>query len=323
MRNTLEIQAGEGPDFIIGGAPKCGTTTLNRLLNQHPDVGMANEELHFFDADDLLTHKDFFFVARGELIVNDPTSPDGPMLGWYADKFGDLVDFKLRGEDSTTYLSSEIAPKRVKTMLPDAKVIFLLRDPVARLESQYWHGVINGRIHCSLEKALASHENLISGSSYVEGLKRWQSEIGAERILVLLFEDLILDRTATLSRTTEFLGIENILVEDIELWSNRTLYPRWLFLYWQLNRLSPLLVRRRYRTHFSPRSVRRRSFTNKLEWRWFKLLSTAFLTNEQKPEMRQKTWDFLSNQLSIRNKGLDQLLERDLESAWPSFRATV
>lgn len=208
-------------------------------------------------------------------------------------------------------------------MLPDAKLIFLVRDPLARLESQYWHSVINGRIHCSLEKAVMRHENLVSGSSYTEGLKRWRSEIGTERILVLLFEDLIADQSTTLARATEFLGIGKVPVQDAQIWGNRTLYPRWKSVYWQLNRLSPFLVRNRYRHHFSPKRIRKRSLSNKLEWRWFKLLITVFLTEERKPKMRQSTRDFLSKQLSLRNQGLEQLLDRDLASVWPSFRAII
>ncbi len=59
------------PDFIIGGAPKCGTTSLHFILDQHPRIGLPDDEIHYFDADDPITHPDFFFHERGELIHYD------------------------------------------------------------------------------------------------------------------------------------------------------------------------------------------------------------------------------------------------------------
>ena len=52
------------PDFVIAGAMKCGTTTLHQMLAQHPDVFMADDELFYFDMDDIAQHPDFLFNKK-------------------------------------------------------------------------------------------------------------------------------------------------------------------------------------------------------------------------------------------------------------------
>ena len=59
------------PDFIICGAMKCGTTTVHGILNSHPDIGIPNTEINFFDIDDTLEHSDFIFHADGRWFFPD------------------------------------------------------------------------------------------------------------------------------------------------------------------------------------------------------------------------------------------------------------
>lgn len=132
------------PDFIIGGAPKCGTTSLHFILARHPLVGIPDDEVHFFDADDPVGHPDFLFERRGGLEWYDPR-PDHPeAMAWYASRFAELSDRPVIGEDSTIYLQSEVAPARIDALLPDVRLVFMLRDPVKRAYSQYWHLVTRG-----------------------------------------------------------------------------------------------------------------------------------------------------------------------------------
>jgi hypothetical protein len=114
------------PDFIIGGAPRAGTTWLYALLDRHPDVHMAKPlkpEPKFFLRDDE--------YAKG--------------LEYYSAKWFAGVDAsKMAGEKSTDYLESEAAASRIAHDLPHVKLIFLLREPVSRAYSNYLWSKMNG-----------------------------------------------------------------------------------------------------------------------------------------------------------------------------------
>ena len=114
------------PDFIIGGAPRAGTTWLYALLDRHPDVHMAKPlkpEPKFFLRDDE--------YAKG--------------LEYYSAKwFAGADASKMAGEKSTDYLESEAAASRIAHDLPDVKLIFLLREPVSRAYSNYLWSKMNG-----------------------------------------------------------------------------------------------------------------------------------------------------------------------------------
>ena len=136
MRVTQQVRL---PDFIIGGAPKCGTTSLHFILAQNPAVGIPEDEVHFFDADDPIGHPDFLFGRPGGLDWYDPCPGNVESLAWYASRFADFTDKPMIGEDSTIYLQSEVAAARIAETLPEVRLIFMLRDPVKRAYSQYWH----------------------------------------------------------------------------------------------------------------------------------------------------------------------------------------
>ncbi len=104
------------PDFIIGGAPKCGTTSLHFILDQHPKIGLPEDEIHYFDADDPITHPDFFHDKDGELVYYDNSQENTAFLSAYAARFAPFQDLHLIGEDSTTYLFSQVAPHRIKAL---------------------------------------------------------------------------------------------------------------------------------------------------------------------------------------------------------------
>src|SRR5690554_4926323 len=104
------------PDFIIGGAMKSGTSTLHSILDRHPDVNLAHNELGFFDVDGIMEHPDFnFFDERSKIWVSQSMLENPEILwNWYYSNFDPLRnDNIIIGEDSTTYLTSSIAAKRI------------------------------------------------------------------------------------------------------------------------------------------------------------------------------------------------------------------
>jgi len=194
------------PDFLILGAQKAGTTALYAYLRWHADItGPSFKEVSFFDR----------HYAQGER--------------WYRGHMP-VRRRTLVGEASPSYLFHPLAPERVARLLPDARLIALLRNPVERAFSHYQHEVALGRELLSFEEATAREEErmrgelerMLSDSSYfsyawwnytylargryAEQLERWFASFPPEQLLVLFTEDLAADTAGTYRRVLEFLG---------------------------------------------------------------------------------------------------------------------
>lgn len=132
-------QCGRLPEFLIIGAQKAGTTTLYDVITQHPEIHSARtKELAFFDR----------HYGRG--------------MAWYKANFPRAVG--ITGEATPDYIVDPAVPDRVKAALPDAKFVVLLRNPVDRAISHYFHAVRLGYEKRSIEDAL-SVENIPDPSS--------------------------------------------------------------------------------------------------------------------------------------------------------------
>ncbi|NDW01858.1 sulfotransferase [Salipiger sp. PrR002] len=309
-----------GPDFIIGGAPKCGTTSLHFILDQHPDVALPTDEVHFFDADDPVSHPDFLRVEDGALKWWDPGAAAEDSQRWYAERFRGFGEIGLIGEDSTTYLMSEVAAKRIAQQLPEAKVIFMLRHPVRRAYSQYWHLVKTSRAVESFEQALVRYPQIMLGSSYAAGLKRFIDALGRDRVHICLFEDFRNDIQGCVDAVTGFLGLEPMQIDPERVWFNRTKYPSAPRFHRLANHVGRKLVRGRYNRHMGGEAGIGRRVENKLHYWWFAYVNPRFMNVDRPPEMREGTRQYLEQHLSARNAGLSQLLERDLDALWPGMR---
>ncbi|NQU72518.1 MAG: sulfotransferase, partial [Rhodospirillales bacterium] len=124
------------PDFIIAGAPRCGTTWLYRVLSRHPDIFMAGPESpepKFFHVDDI--------YQRG--------------LDYYRQTwFSKAGNTAVLGEKTSYYLESSKAAARIVKHLPQVKLIFLLRDPATRAFSNYLRSREFGFEHETFANAL-------------------------------------------------------------------------------------------------------------------------------------------------------------------------
>ena len=305
------------PDFIIGGAPKCGTTSLHFILEQHPKIGIPDEELHYFDADDPITHPDFLQVTSGRLEWYEPGTQQA--LDWYASRFTDFNDKQLIGEDSTTYLFSAVAAERIKALLPDVRLIFLLRDPVKRAYSQYWHLIRSARLSCSFEDAISKHGSIILGSTYAPHLANYFEVFGRDRVKVMLFEDFLADNQSFINEATAYIGTEDMSLEEARTWFNRTYYPTRPRAQQWLNKAGHLFVQTRYNNHMGQKRDQTTEFWAKMHYRWFRYVNPIFLKAEKPPKMETATSDYLKMHLSQRNSGLSDLLDRDLSAVWAGF----
>ena len=302
------------PDFIIGGAPKCGTTSLHFILDQHDDIALPHDEVHFFDADDPVSHPDFLHAAQGRLQWWDHRAH----LDWYAGRFDPLA--RIIGEDSTTYLMSEVAAARIHALNPDMRIILMLRHPVARAYSQYWHLVKTARTTATFEQALISYPQILLGSAYAPGVRRFLEVFPRDQIKVCLFEDFRADNQACIDAVTDFIGAARMQIDPERSWFNKTKYPVSLPLQRAANLIGGPLVRRKYRGHMSGETGQRRRVFNKLHYWWFTHVNARLMTADKPPPMREETQVYLQQHLSARNAGLSQILARDISAVWEGIQ---
>lgn len=310
-----------GPDFIIGGAPKCGTTSLHFILNQHPEIALPTDEVNYFDADDPLNWPDFFDMRGGELHWLDVSDKGQAAREWYRSVYAPLAGHRLLGEDSTRYLFSPIVAQRVRDRLPDARIIFMLRDPVKRAYSQYWHDMKMMRVTAPFERALATMPQIVAGSTYAPHLRHWFEVLGRERVLVLLLEDFQRDNQGVMDRVADFIGVPRFDLAGYDQWFNRTYYPVSPTAQRAINWLAGRHVARlRYRTHMVRQFGRREYWSNKIYQNWFHRVNPLLFRSESCPPINPRTAAYLAAHLKERNDGLDDLLGRDLAAVWPSWR---
>jgi hypothetical protein len=176
------------PNLIIIGAMKCGTTSLRYYLNQHPDIAMAPDVLNFFVAERNWN--------RGR--------------AWYEAQFSGPE--RIHGDCSPRYTTHPIhrdVAERMAALVPDAKLLYLVRDPIERLVSHYLHNLAEGRESRAFDavlRELDGGEYVLRGH-YAAQLERFLPYY--ERSLLVVFnEDLRQRRLPTLRRIFEFLGVD-------------------------------------------------------------------------------------------------------------------
>ncbi|UCC30568.1 MAG: sulfotransferase domain-containing protein, partial [Phycisphaerales bacterium] len=205
------------PDFLIIGTQKGGTTSLYRYLTGHPRILSAVvKEVRFFNRD---YHKGPLWYR-----AHFPTY----IRKWAAGKLG--AGHTLTGE-ATPYLFHPHAPKRVHSLVPDARLIVLLRNPVDRAYSHYQHHVTRGRESLSFEEAIDAEPSRIEGELekmmqderyrslnyvgyayltrgiYVDHLRRWREHFDAHQFLVLESERFFSDTASVYKQVLRFLQL--------------------------------------------------------------------------------------------------------------------
>jgi hypothetical protein len=153
-------------------------------------------------------------------------------VSWYEAFFEAARGEKAIGEASTWYMSDNEAPGRIAALLPDVRMIFLLRQPAERAYSHYWYRVARSThvAATSFSDAIRSNDfdakAYVGSSLYADHLKRWVEVFGRERVLVLLQDDLNADPQGVLRRIHEYLGVDPSFQADTERRHNVTYYPK-------------------------------------------------------------------------------------------------
>jgi hypothetical protein len=184
---------------LIIGAAKCGTTSLHVYLGQHPDIFMSP-----------VKEPGFFTVAWGT------------DQGWYEELFAEAGDARVRGEATPNYSKATEypgTPAKIAAVVPTARLIYLIRDPVERVRSQYEHSLtpsstgLRPQEDRPFSTAIRADPRYLDGSRYAFQIEQYLEHFPREQLLVLSSDRLRDDRRGALRQTFAFLAV------DPEFWA--------------------------------------------------------------------------------------------------------
>lgn len=184
------------PDYIIVGAMKCGTSTLARQLGAQEGLFMTDPKEPNFFSDDAVH-------ARG--------------IAWYQQLFDSAAPGDLKGEASTHYTKRPTYPQaleRLAAVVHAPKIIYMIRDPLARAVSHYIHEWSQGVITTDIDRALETHPEIESYGCYGAQIAPWVARFGVDNVLVLSMEGMKLEPQGLLERVGVFLGRPDLIWHD-------------------------------------------------------------------------------------------------------------
>jgi hypothetical protein len=209
------------PDFLVIGAPKAGTTALHAALARHPQLYMSPiKEPKFFLTEgppptkggpgDALTYREHVWRREDYEALFEPAPPG-----------------TLRGESTPLYLYDRAATARIKSTLPDARLIVVVRDPVERAHSNWthlWSAGLEpvgdfvracGEEQRRIAAGWASFWHYVGLGRYGEQLEHLFTLFPREQVLVLRYRLLVDEPAHTLDRICGFLGVKQGVLTDI------------------------------------------------------------------------------------------------------------
>ncbi len=207
------------PNFFIVGAAKAGTTSLWRYLLQHPEIYMPS--------DIMFKEPAFFSNIKG-----------GNNLDQYKSLFSGVRNERMIGEASTAYLTSPESPARIVTMIPDAKIIIMLRNPIDRAHSLYNWMACNGYEPIeSFEEALKIEQSDRYGNTnflkfnpeyyynylyfysglYSQQIKRYLDLFNKKQIHFIIFENFKSDINNAIQEVYKFLNVDDTFLPEIKV----------------------------------------------------------------------------------------------------------
>jgi hypothetical protein len=185
------------PDFLVIGAQKCGTTTLYQDLRAHPAIHVGHKE------------STWLLDARPTRSFERPSG-------------------HVAGEVTTDYsmLPKIDAASRARSRLETVKVIYIVRDPVARVISHHHHHLAAELVDPDIDVAVHECPELVDNSRYATQLAPWLDAFGHQNVRVVRFEDYMGDRVAGSRELQEFLGVEVRSIADLDVAHNASTEKR-------------------------------------------------------------------------------------------------
>lgn len=206
------------PNFFIVGAPRCGTTAMYEYLRRHPQVFMPyRKEPVYFGSD--LAKRPPYLDEAGYLGLFDPAN-----------------GAKAIGEATVWYLYSQTAASEIKALSHDARIIIMLRNPIDMIHSLHRHWLWSANEDLAdFGEALAAEPDRVAGrrlppnveqpiglryrwlARYTPHVQRYLDEFGPDRVLILLYDDLVDDGRRTGRQILSFLGVDPAYDADFEV----------------------------------------------------------------------------------------------------------
>ncbi len=178
------------PDFLVIGAQKAGTTTLYADLRAQPAIGMSS-------------------IKEPEVLIKLPDAKDA--TAYYERLFPDNRAHLRRGEASTHYSQLTLhagIPERAKSLLgSDLRLIYLVRNPVERAISHHYHAFSRDRCDGDVDQAVRDDPAFVDNGRYAMQLEPWRDVFGPDAVMVIVFEEYVRDRAATLAALGDFLSV--------------------------------------------------------------------------------------------------------------------
>jgi hypothetical protein len=288
--------------FFIAGAAKAGTSALHQLLEKHPSIAMSSVKEPNYFSWDLIEQQGLYYHAED---VRDHED--------YEQLFR-KGDGLLRGESSVSYLFYPQIAQRLFDYNPHAKIIVLLREPVARAQSHYGMDHALGLIDISLEQVWKNgsgdpktglyFQQYFELGLYAKQLREYFTVFPKEQLLVLLHKDLREKRAETIEQLLRFLNLQPFpLIPDTQE-VNTGMQAR----------ISLFAVLYKNRTF---RSVARKLLGNTLAYQVKRVFFTRKKTGAYSIAL-QKEWQAFYKQ-DI--ESLERLIGRSLES-WKTMKAS-
>ena len=201
------------PAFVIAGERRCGTTFLAALLRRHPEIFLHPKSDKAWFVDDAVRRPD------GSAAPWEETHRIEDYLGWF-ERAGATPAHTV-GEKSADYLFWFPAHERMARLLPEVRLVILLRDPTMRAWSHYWNEVVKRRERLDFEEALAREEerlglspwhrynfSYLARGDYAANLDRLHRHFPLERVLIVVLEELRRDPATGLATVCRFLGVD-------------------------------------------------------------------------------------------------------------------
>jgi hypothetical protein len=258
------------PNFLIAGVQKSGSTYLDSLLREHKDIFLAQRTTNhsFFDDDEIYKNG----------------------TDWYLKLFSEANANSLLGHTSIDCSFNQNAIQRILKLNPEMKLIFILRHPISRAYSHYWHQIKMSREHLAFGKAIknekASRNNYnkkkfsyIGRSKYKNQFDNLFKFISEDKVLIIPFESFIKDELTFLNKIFDFLSVDKIN-SKVELLKSNSI------------KTNP--------SRLPPKFIQKTSYL----FRWSKItrfIFTLFLIEKRPPKIKEED-----------SKYLEQVLKEDI-----------